>query len=110
MGIVYAKFEAGTEWSYPLPSYTNVCDRPLSSSTVKFAETWAGGLGAGEPEPEKTEHLSVQEVSYRRLQAMIRCGEFRDGMGLAALHLAAPSLENKLAHGAAGGDVVRKAV
>ena len=52
---------------------------------------------AGEPEPETTEHLSVQEVSYRRLRAMIRRGEFRDGMGLAALHLAAPSLENKLA-------------
>ena len=28
---------------------------------------------------------------------MIRCGEFRDGMGLAALHLVAPSLENQLA-------------
>ena len=54
----------------------------------------AAGLRAGEPEPEKTEHLSVQEVSYRRLRAMIRRGEFRDGMSLTALHLAAPSLEN----------------
>ena len=57
----------------------------------------AGGLRPGKAEPEKTEHLSVQEVSYRRLQTMIRRGEFRDGMGLAALHLAAPSLEKKLA-------------
>ncbi len=57
----------------------------------------ASGLQPGEAEPEKTEHLSVQEVSYRRLQTMIRRGEFRDGMGLAALHLVAPSLENKLA-------------
>ena len=56
----------------------------------------ASGLRPGEAEPEKTEHLSVQEVSYRRLQTMIRSGEFRDGMGLAALHLAASSLENKL--------------
>ncbi len=55
------------------------------------------GLRPGAPEPEKTEHLSVQEVSCRRLQAMIRRGEFRDGMGLAALHLAAPSLWKELA-------------
>ena len=57
----------------------------------------ASGLQPGEAEPEKTEHLSVQEVSYRRLQTMICRGEFREGMGLAALHLAAPSLEKKLA-------------
>ena len=57
----------------------------------------ASGLRPGKAEPEKTEHLSVREVGYRRLQAMIRRGEFRDGMGLAALHLAAPSLEKKLA-------------
>ena len=57
----------------------------------------ASGLQPGEAEPEKTEHLSVQEVSYRRPQTMICRGEFRDGIGLAALHLAAPSLEKKLA-------------
>ena len=57
----------------------------------------ASGPQPGEAEPEKTEHLSVQEVGCRRLQAMIRRGEFRDGMGLAVLHLAAPSLEKKLA-------------
>ena len=55
----------------------------------------ASGLQPGEAEPEKTEHLSVQGISYRRLQTMIRRREFRDGMGLAALHLAALSLQKK---------------
>jgi 8-oxo-dGTP pyrophosphatase MutT (NUDIX family) len=45
---------------------------------------------------EETEHISVHEVSRRRLQAMIRSGEFRDGMGLAALRIAAEKVDLKL--------------
>jgi ADP-ribose pyrophosphatase len=48
----------------------------------------ASGLRRGEQRLEETEHLSVHEVSPRRLKAMIRRGEFRDGMGLAALRIA----------------------
>lgn len=48
----------------------------------------ATGLKRGEQQLEETEHMTVHEVSPRRLEAMIRRGEFRDGMGLAALRLA----------------------
>ena len=52
----------------------------------------AHGLRPGTPRPEKTEHLTVELVDYPRLLEMIRTGEFRDGMGLAALRLAEPEL------------------
>ena len=76
-----------------------VCGSWGISSSIPACQTKSvtSSSRAGEAEPEKTEHLSVQEVSYRRLQTMICRGEFHDGMGLAALHLAAPSLEKKLA-------------
>jgi ADP-ribose pyrophosphatase len=53
----------------------------------------ATGLRKGKQSLEETEHISVHEVSRRRLRAMIRSGEFRDGMGLAALQLAARKLD-----------------
>ena len=53
----------------------------------------ATGLRAGTQRLEETEHISVHEVSRRRLSAMIRSGEFRDGMGLAALQIAAGKLD-----------------
>lgn len=56
----------------------------------------ATGLRAGKQRLEETEHISVHEVSRPRLKAMIRSGEFRDGMGLAALRIAAESLELEL--------------
>ena len=52
----------------------------------------AHGLRPGTPKLEKTEHLTVELVDYPRLLEMIRTGEFRDGMGLAALRLAEPEL------------------
>jgi ADP-ribose pyrophosphatase len=55
----------------------------------------ATGLRRGKQRLEETEHLSVHEVSRRRLKAMIRSGEFRDGMGLAALRVAAGTLDLK---------------
>ncbi len=57
-------------------------------------------LRPGKPKLEKTEHLSVREVTHAQLQRMVRRGEFRDGMGLAALHLATAALEKEL-----GGNV-----
>jgi ADP-ribose pyrophosphatase len=56
----------------------------------------ATGLRAGDQKLEETEHISVHEVSRRKLKAMIRNGEFRDGMGLAALQLAAGKLDMEL--------------
>jgi ADP-ribose pyrophosphatase len=56
----------------------------------------ARGLRPGPSNLEKTEHLTVREVSYRQLQRMVRRGEFRDGMGLAALALAGPLLEKEM--------------
>ena len=53
----------------------------------------AEGLQAGLQSLEKTEHMTVHEVSYERLGEMIRGGEFRDGMGLAALQIARAELE-----------------
>lgn len=53
----------------------------------------ATGLRAGNQALEETEHMSVHEVSRRRLESMIRSGEFRDGMGLAALRVAAEKLD-----------------
>lgn len=56
----------------------------------------AAGLKPGEQRLEETEHMTVHEVSPRRLKAMIRSGEFRDGMGLAALRLAEAEMERVL--------------
>ncbi|HYM13145.1 MAG TPA: NUDIX hydrolase [Bryobacterales bacterium] len=52
----------------------------------------ATGLRPGRQQLEETEHLTVHEVTYRQLELMIRKGQFRDGMGLAALHIARPAL------------------
>jgi ADP-ribose pyrophosphatase len=52
----------------------------------------ATGLGPGRQALEDTEHLTVHDVSRRELDAMIRDGEFRDGMGLAALRIAGEAL------------------
>ena len=56
----------------------------------------ATGLRPGRPSLEETEHLTVHEVSYPRLQRMIARGEFRDGMGLASLSIAGPVLRRML--------------
>lgn len=55
----------------------------------------AQGLERGEQRLEKTEHITVHEVSYEELKRMIQRGEFRDGMGLAALHIAREELEKR---------------
>jgi ADP-ribose pyrophosphatase len=52
----------------------------------------ATSLRPGRQRLEETEHLSVHAVTYRTLLRMIAQGRFRDGMGLASLHLAAPAL------------------
>jgi ADP-ribose pyrophosphatase len=52
----------------------------------------ATGLQRGRQDLEDTEHLTVHEVTWRQLTGMIRRGEFRDGMGLAALTLAQAEL------------------
>lgn len=49
-------------------------------------------LAPGRQALEDTEHLTVHEVSRRELGAMIRSGDFRDGMGLAALGIAGEAL------------------
>jgi 8-oxo-dGTP pyrophosphatase MutT (NUDIX family) len=56
----------------------------------------AHGLRSGNAKLEQTEHLRAELVDYERLRKMIRGGEFRDGMGLAALRLAEPELEKLL--------------
>jgi ADP-ribose pyrophosphatase len=53
-------------------------------------------LQPGRQKLEKTESIEVREVEYAELLAMIRNGEFRDGMGLAALHVARERLEREL--------------
>ena len=57
----------------------------------------ATGLKPGQPSLEKTEHLTVHEVSIEELQAMIQRGRFSDGMGLAALAIAEPALREAIA-------------
>lgn len=52
----------------------------------------ATDLRPGRQNLEETEHLSVHEVPFRQLQTMIARGQFRDGMGLAALYIARPAL------------------
>lgn len=53
-------------------------------------------LKPGKQKLEDTEHLTLREVTYAQLQRMIREGEFRDGMGLAALQIAAPALREEM--------------
>jgi ADP-ribose pyrophosphatase len=53
----------------------------------------ASGLRRGKQSLEETEHMTVHEVSPKRLKSMIRNGEFRDGMGLAALQVANEKLD-----------------
>ncbi len=53
-------------------------------------------LQPGGQKLDQTEHLSVESVSYPRLRGMIASGEFMDGMGLAALHLARERLDAEL--------------
>ncbi len=57
----------------------------------------AQGLERGKQRLEKTEHMTVHEVSYEELRQMIQRGEFRDGMGLAALNIARTEIETQLA-------------
>lgn len=58
----------------------------------------AEDLEAGEQALEKTEHITVQLVSYADLNRLIREGQFRDGMGLAALRIAEPFLQRLAAN------------
>ena len=50
-------------------------------------------LTPGEQKLDKSEDISVHAVSYSELLEMIASGEFCDGMGLAALHLARARLD-----------------
>lgn len=50
-------------------------------------------LTPGEQNLEKSEDISVRTVRYAELLEMIGSGEFCDGMGLAALHLARTRLD-----------------
>lgn len=49
-------------------------------------------LKPGKQDLEDSEHLTVHEVGWEDLERMIRKGEFRDGMGLAALGIARAEL------------------
>jgi hypothetical protein len=59
----------------------------------------ATGLKPGLPKLEKTEHLTVHEVSFDELHAMIQRGQFCDGMGLAALAIAGTALRDEISVG-----------
>lgn len=59
----------------------------------------ATGLKPGLPKLEKTEHLTVHEVSFDELHAMIQRGKFSDGMGLAALAIAGTALRDEVSVG-----------
>jgi ADP-ribose pyrophosphatase len=54
----------------------------------------AQDLEAGQQALDQTEHITVHRVTYSELKRMIGRGEFRDGMGLAALQIAMPHLES----------------
>lgn len=56
----------------------------------------AWDLEQGPQQLEKTERIEVQRVRYPKLLEMIRTNDFRDGMGLAALHIARERLERLL--------------
>ena len=53
----------------------------------------ATDLTPGEQRLEKSEDITVHTVTYSELLEMIAQGEFCDGMGLAALHLARARLD-----------------
>ena len=53
-------------------------------------------LQPGRQKTEVTESIEPHEVGYARLLEMIRTGEFRDGMGLAALNVARERLQHEL--------------
>jgi len=53
----------------------------------------ATDLTPGPQQLDKSEDISVYAVSYPELLEMISSGEFCDGMGLAALHLARARLD-----------------
>ena len=59
----------------------------------------ATDLTAGEQRLEKSEDITVHTVPYPELLEMITQGQFCDGMGLAALHLARPHLDQMLGSG-----------
>ena len=56
----------------------------------------AWDLEPGPQRLEKTERIELRLVRYPELLEMIRTNEFRDGMGLAALHAARERLERAL--------------
>jgi ADP-ribose pyrophosphatase len=53
----------------------------------------ATDLTAGQQRLENSEDITVHAVTYPQLLEMIADGKFCDGMGLAALHLARPRLD-----------------
>ena len=57
---------------------------------------FATELEPGPQRLEKTERIELRLTDYDELLAMIRSGELRDGMGLAALHAARERLEQAL--------------
>lgn len=72
-----------------LGDFVVYCGLSDESCSVVLAED----LEPGEQALEKTEHITVHPVGYPELDRMIREGEFRDGMGLAALRIAEPFLQ-----------------
>ncbi len=72
-----------------LGDFVVYCGLSDESCSVVLAED----LEPGEQALEKTEHITVHSVSYPELERMIEQGEFRDGMGLAALRIAEPFLQ-----------------
>lgn len=56
----------------------------------------AQDLETGQQVLDQTEDIAVHRVAYGELKRMIGSGEFRDGMGLAALQIAMPHLESGL--------------
>jgi hypothetical protein len=60
---------------------------------------FATGLKSGQPSLEKTEHLTMHEVTFEELRKMIQRGDFCDGMGLAALAIAEPALRDEVSTG-----------
>lgn len=59
----------------------------------------ATDLATGEQRLEKSEDITVHTVPYPELLKMIAQGEFCDGMGLAALHIARTRLDQLLGDG-----------
>lgn len=72
-----------------LGDFVVYCGLSDESCSVVLAED----LEPGEQVLEKTEHITVHQINYPELERMIEEGEFRDGMGLAALRVAEPYLQ-----------------